>query len=72
MVLTLDACSHVGASSTEPLVQPSRRFDGLGSAAAGPTKSVSAIALAGECKEITRNRASHGIVVGFACQPQYL
>ena len=30
---------------------------------------VSALALAGERKEMTMNRAWHGIVVGFACQP---
>jgi hypothetical protein len=31
--------------------------------------SVSALAPTGERKEVTKNHALHGIVVGFACQP---
>jgi hypothetical protein len=33
---------------------------------------VSALTPAGERKEMTTNRAMPGIVVGFACQSQYL
>ena len=32
-------------------------------------KPVSALTLAGGRKEVPTNRASHAIVVGFACQP---